>query len=276
MLHNGEGQEDWTRVRWPDFIMVLQWLYDFHPNGKEDLLLDTMQQQLKFTGAPWESVFSTELFPKGPTEGVQNPTGFVLTWHGVNMAEGLKALPATYRFTHNQSDIDRASEGWTSYSNTMGVLLGSLLLMNTWLVLRRSEGECLYQKDGIYWFIFFFSTELCLVVETMFSGSYLYQVIGDPKYLDRVERIAYNALPATLTGDFWSRQYLQQQNQIAAQNMDPNPFPNDGFVAFSSIIVTLFDAVSSGLTNVLDWNPTILAARSTILKAGPSSSRMPS
>lgn len=24
-------------------------------------------------------------------------------WHGVNMAEGLKALPATYRFTHNQS-----------------------------------------------------------------------------------------------------------------------------------------------------------------------------
>lgn len=34
----------------------------------------------------------------------------------------------------------------------------------------------------------------------MFSGSYLYQVLGDTKFLDRVERIAYNALPATLTG----------------------------------------------------------------------------
>lgn len=36
--------------------------------------------------------------------------------------------------------------------------------------------------------------------ETMFSGSYLYQVSGDAKYADRVERITYNALPATLTG----------------------------------------------------------------------------
>jgi hypothetical protein len=32
------------------------------------------------------------------------------------------------------------------------------------------------------------------------SGSYLYQVIGDLKYADRVEQVAYNALPATLTG----------------------------------------------------------------------------
>jgi DUF1680 family protein len=67
----------------------------------------------------------------------------------------------------------------------------------------------------------------------MFSGSYLYQVIGDPKFADRVERITYNALPATLTGDMWSRQYLQQQNQIASKNMNPNPFPNDG--AYSNV-----------------------------------------
>jgi hypothetical protein len=31
-------------------------------------------------------------------------------------------------------------------------------------------------------------------------GSYLYQIIGDPKFLDRVEQIAFNALPGTLTG----------------------------------------------------------------------------
>ena len=28
------------------------------------------------------------------------------------MAEGMKALPATYRFTHNQTDLDRISSGW--------------------------------------------------------------------------------------------------------------------------------------------------------------------
>ena len=25
MLHNGEGLEDWTRTRWEDFVIVLQW-----------------------------------------------------------------------------------------------------------------------------------------------------------------------------------------------------------------------------------------------------------
>lgn len=52
-----------------------------------------------------------------------------MQWHGVNMAEGLKALPSTYRFTHNQTgqccpswcidtpkptspDLDVASQGW--------------------------------------------------------------------------------------------------------------------------------------------------------------------
>jgi hypothetical protein len=31
------------------------------------------------------------------------PIQFIGQWHGVNLAEGLKALPSTYRFTHNQS-----------------------------------------------------------------------------------------------------------------------------------------------------------------------------
>jgi hypothetical protein len=34
----------------------------------------------------------------------------------------------------------------------------------------------------------------------MFSANYLFQVIGDIKFIDRAERIAYNALPAELTG----------------------------------------------------------------------------
>ncbi|KAF9062646.1 hypothetical protein BDP27DRAFT_1385106 [Rhodocollybia butyracea] len=195
MLHNGEGVEAWTQTRWEDFVMTLQWLYDFHPNGNEALLLDTMLQ-LKYTGVPWEKVFESQYFPTTATDHLQNPLGF---WHGVNMAEGLKALPATYRFTHNQSDLDRASEGWDLLFQYHG------------------------RPSGIY-----AADEYLAGLEAVRGGSYLYQVSGDPKYVDRVERIAYNALPATLTGDFWSRQYLQQQNQIGAQNMTPNPFVNDG------------------------------------------------
>ncbi|KAI0331651.1 hypothetical protein GY45DRAFT_598326 [Cubamyces sp. BRFM 1775] len=209
MLHNGEGLEDWTRTRWEDFVITLQWLYDFYPEGNEDLLIDTMKM-LKYTGDPWEDVFKPEYFPQTAVEHLQNPFP-VLTWHGVNMAEGLKALPSTYRFTHNQSDLDAASTGWDLLFQYHGRPSGIY-----------AADEYLAGLEAVR------GTELCLVVETMFSGSYLYQVIGDPKFADRVERITYNALPATLTGDMWSRQYLQQQNQIAAKNMTPNPFPEDG------------------------------------------------
>ena len=81
-------------------------LYDFYPEGNEDILIDTMEQ-LKRTGDPWELVFSTEAgstrarpfyailtsvnisqyFPTVAVDNLENPFP-VLTWHGVNMAEG--------------------------------------------------------------------------------------------------------------------------------------------------------------------------------------------
>jgi len=215
MLQKGQGTEAWTNTRWEDFVIALQWLYDFYPNGKEDLLIDTMKR-IKWAGVPWEKVFSTQYFPTTAVDNTPNPFGLSLTWHGVNLAEGLKALPATYRFTRNQTDLDRISEGWDLLFKYHGRPSGIF-----------AADEYLAGLEAIR------GTELCLVVETMFSGSYIYQVTGNPKYINRVERITYNALPGTLTGDMWTRQYLQQQNQIAAKNMSPNPFPHDG--AYSNV-----------------------------------------
>lgn len=77
-------------------------------------------KMLKWSGDPWEDVFNEKVcfigapfcyysknvlnqyFPTVAVDHLENPFP-VLTWHGVNMAEGLKALPSTYRFTHNQS-----------------------------------------------------------------------------------------------------------------------------------------------------------------------------
>nr|GAT61416.1 predicted protein [Mycena chlorophos] len=209
---NDTGVEPWTATRWEDLVITLQWLYDNHPNGTESqaLLIDTMER-LKWTGVPWELVFNKTYFPTGPVEDLPNPFNLPLTWHGVNMAEGLKALPATYRFTHNQTDLDVASSGWDLLFQYHGRPSGIYAADEYLAGLEATRG-----------------TELCLVVETMFSGGFLFQIIGDPKFPDRVERIAYNALPAELTGDMWNRQYLQQQNQIFAGNMTVNPFPLDG------------------------------------------------
>ncbi len=57
-------------------------------------------------------------------------------------------------------------------------------------------------------------TELCSVVEYMFSLEELYAIFGDVKLADRIELLTYNALPGTTTPDMWSHQYDQQSNQV--------------------------------------------------------------
>jgi uncharacterized protein len=57
-------------------------------------------------------------------------------------------------------------------------------------------------------------TELCSVVEYMFSLEELYEIFGDNSLSDRLELLAFNSLPGTTTPDFWAHQYDQQSNQV--------------------------------------------------------------
>ncbi|KAK1227099.1 hypothetical protein PQX77_009932 [Marasmius sp. AFHP31] len=258
MLKNGQGVDKWAETRWEDFVIALQWLHDKHPRGQEDLLVDTMRR-LKWSGAPWEKVFSEEVrgtyglsdylsssrpvprssFRKAQAspsrrlflphriestavEGLPNPFNKPLYWHGVNMAEGLKALPATYRFTHNASDLEAASLSWDLLFKYHGRPSGAFGADEMLAGLEANRGSELCLVVGIR------TLKVLTFINKTNSGSYLFQVMGDLKFADQVERMAYNALPATITANMWGRQYLQQQNQIAAKNMTPNPFPEDG------------------------------------------------
>jgi len=58
-------------------------------------------------------------------------------------------------------------------------------------------------------------TELCSVVEQMYSYEHLFAATGDRKWAEKLEVIAYNALPATISEDMWTHQYLQMSNQMA-------------------------------------------------------------
>ncbi|MGB9624018.1 MAG: beta-L-arabinofuranosidase domain-containing protein [Phycisphaerae bacterium] len=57
-------------------------------------------------------------------------------------------------------------------------------------------------------------TELCAVVEYMFSLEILVEIFGDAAFADRLEMLAYNANPGTCTPDYWAHQYDQQANQV--------------------------------------------------------------
>ncbi len=59
-------------------------------------------------------------------------------------------------------------------------------------------------------------TELCAVVEYMYSLEEMLRILGDPDLGDRLEWVGYNALPAAFKADMWAHQYDQQVNQVIA------------------------------------------------------------
>ncbi len=72
-------------------------------------------------------------------------------------------------------------------------------------------------------------TELCSVVEQMYSYEEIYAHTGDNKWAERLEVLAFNALPATLSEDMWTHQYVQMVNQVACQKtMIMAPFSTNG------------------------------------------------
>lgn len=72
-------------------------------------------------------------------------------------------------------------------------------------------------------------TECCAIVEQMYSYEELFAHTGDNKWAQRLEVLGFNALPATLSEDMWTHQYVQQVNQIACQKtMLPAPWSTNG------------------------------------------------
>ncbi|KAF7977986.1 hypothetical protein HWV62_1823 [Athelia sp. TMB] len=195
---NYTGIEEWGASRWQDYALVLQWLYDEYANGQEAMLLETMQL-LKASGTNWTSVFEPANFPTGDVGGdgtIEN--------HGVNLGQALKSEAVGYRFTQSQADIASTTQRWQILYKYHGRPTGIF-----------GADEHLAGLDANR------GSELCMVVETMYSGSYVWQSFGENDIADKVERMAYNALPATLTGNMWS-------HQVWAKTLNPNVFATDG------------------------------------------------
>ena len=71
--------------------------------------------------------------------------------------------------------------------------------------------ECLSGLSAIQ------GTELCAVVEQMYSYEHLFAYTGENKWAELLELMAFNALPATISDDMWTHQYDQMSNQIACK-----------------------------------------------------------
>ncbi|KAL9012558.1 MAG: hypothetical protein Q9180_009088, partial [Flavoplaca navasiana] len=119
MLAKNVGYEQfWGRVRYPDMIITLQWLYEKHPGNSNYRLLETMSL-LNQKGLRWADYYTRGQFIFQDLDTVRPPitdrSPVFPHVHAVNAAQGMKAGAATYRFNNDASLLRSTRNGvnWT-------------------------------------------------------------------------------------------------------------------------------------------------------------------
>ena len=181
--------KQWAIYRWHDEVLTLFWLYN--RNGDRKLL--DLARKMHAQGHDWEAQFANFQFHEKVGKKDAN-----LATHGVNNAMALKAAGVWWELTGDAGDRDALYRMFDMLDRYHGQPSGIFASDEHYAGLDPSQG-----------------TELCTVVEAMFSLEVDMSILGDTAFGDRLEKIAYNALPATLTADMWAHQYDQQANQIS-------------------------------------------------------------
>ncbi|KAL0575629.1 hypothetical protein V5O48_006354 [Marasmius crinis-equi] len=208
MMKKGSGLEEWGIMRWQDPAIVIHWLIENHANGQE-ATYENLLKLLRYSGANWKGFFTDDSFPKDAVNAVS------IKAHGVNVGQAIKSEAVAYRYTHDDSDLDSTKQRADLIDKYHGSVSGVLKADEHLAGLHPSRGS-----------------ELCTVVEMMYSYEYAYSVVGENTFADRVEKLAFNALPGTFIEDMWGHQYLQQGNQPWAKHMDPKVFATAGSHAY--------------------------------------------
>jgi hypothetical protein len=181
--------KEWAIFRWQDEVLTILWLY----NRNHDASLLDLAREVKAQGHDWEAQFADFRF----RDKVSRPDANLST-HGVNTGMAMKAAPVWWLVSGDPRD--RAG---------LGQMMQQLDLYHGQPEGIFASDEHLAGRDPSQ------GTELCTVVEAMFSLEVDAAILGDAALGDRLEKIAYNALPATISADMWSHQYDQQANQVS-------------------------------------------------------------
>ncbi|HWE85307.1 MAG TPA: beta-L-arabinofuranosidase domain-containing protein [Terracidiphilus sp.] len=203
---------DWGKFRWQDNLLSVLWLY----NRTGDAYLLDLARLLHRQGHDWIAQYSNFQFTQPITaEFIKlNEDGglkdLALSTHGVNNGQALKTGPAWSIVSGSQSDRD--------------AVLQMLAELDRWHGLPNGMFSCdehLAGRDPSH------GSELCTVVESMFSLEQALAITGRAALGDRLEKLAFNALPGTFTDDMWAHQYNQEPNQVEC-SLHHKPWVSDG------------------------------------------------
>jgi hypothetical protein len=184
----GRPLRDWGRARGADNVLSVAWLFE---RTGEAWLLDLARLLLQ-QSADWGAYLTD--FPC---------TGVTRTWdhmtHVVNVAMGIKASAVRYLIGEDGDQREITATALANLDRYHGQVHG-MFSGDEWLAGPEAS-------RGV---------ELCAVVEMMFSLEQMLRIWGDGGHADRLERLAYNLLPATISADMTAHQYHQQANQVLA------------------------------------------------------------
>ncbi|MGD8360428.1 MAG: glycoside hydrolase family 127 protein [Gemmatimonadota bacterium] len=179
----------WGRYRWFEGLIPAFYLYE--RTGAEWVL--ELARTLRDQGMDYQALW------RGEDVTVPTPRRGLWKWdkHVVNTAMAPKSGALSWRLDQRGVDREFPARMLATLDRHHGQVNGMF-----------TGDECLAGKNPVQ------GTELCAVVEFMYSLEILLSVFGEPIWGDRLERVAFNALPATFTPDMWAHQYDQQVNQI--------------------------------------------------------------
>lgn len=177
---------DWGKHRWYECFIAIRFLKERY----QEEWIDDLGRILKEQGFDYGEAVETWKRP------LNKWTQYT---HIVNLAMMLKAEAVSCDIL-KESYTDRAEYFYEILDKYNGTPVGLF-----------TGDECLSGLSPIQ------GTELCAVAEQMYSYELLYAYTGDKKWAERLEVLAFNALPATISDDMWAHQYVQMSNQIACQ-----------------------------------------------------------
>ena len=181
----------WGQFRTADLLVSVLWLYDRVP---EPWLLE-FAARVNRQAFDWSKLYG----PGYPFTGA-GKVDYDLRNHGVNTGMALKYAGINFRLTSDPADRAAVSRMFKLLDDHHGQATGMFTC-----------DEHLAGRSPAH------GTELCTVVEAMYSLELLTSLLGDPAFGDRLERIAFNALPATISPDMCAHQYDQQANQVVCK-----------------------------------------------------------
>ncbi|NLF71312.1 MAG: hypothetical protein GX575_19960 [Candidatus Anammoximicrobium sp.] len=188
--------KDWRGVRAMENAVTAYWLYRRTGDQRVLEVTESIQKNSRdwisyFTDFPW----TTAALNSGKVPYDWKDVG--MTAYVVNVAMATKYPGLWWQQSGDARHRQAVYRGWANLDEHHGQVGG-----------RFSGDEHLSGKRPTQ------GTELCAVVESMFSLEKLIEIFGDAAFADRLEMLAYNANPGACTPDYWAHQYDQQANQV--------------------------------------------------------------